>query len=199
MVLLTVIALLLGIVYGLSGIDITVINFVTEHTHYILYLLMFLVGISIGLNRGIIQKIKEYHVKVFIIPFGIIIGSLLGGIVCSFITGISMNTSTAMASGLGWYSLSGVMVSEFAGASLGSITFLSNLMREIFSFFSIPLIAKYLNFPTCIAPAGATSEDTTLPMLIRYTNEETVVLSVINGIICSAAVPILINLCYQIF
>ena len=110
-----------------------------------------------------------------------------------------MNTSTAIASGLGWYSLSGVMVSEFAGAQLGSITFLSNLMREIFSFFSIPLIAKHLNFPTCIAPAGATSEDTTLPMLIKYTNEETVVLSVINGMICSAAVPILINLCYQIF
>jgi uncharacterized membrane protein YbjE (DUF340 family) len=199
MVLLTVIALLLGIVYGLSGIDITIINFLTEHTHYILYLLMFLVGISIGLHRGLLQKIKEYHVKIFIIPFGIILGSLLGGIVCSLITGISMNTSTAMASGLGWYSLSGVMVSEFAGASFGSITFLSNLMREIFSFISIPFIAKYLNFPTCIAPAGATSEDTTLPMLIRYTNEETVVLSVINGILCSAAVPILINLCYQIF
>lgn len=199
MVLLTVIALILGILYGLSDIDITIIGFITEHTHYILYLLMFLVGISIGLNRGIMQKIKEYHVKIFIIPFGIIIGSLLGGIVCSFISGISMDTSTAMASGLGWYSLSGVMVSEFAGASFGSITFLSNLMREIFSFFSIPLIAKHLNFPTCIAPAAATSEDTTLPMLIKYTNEETVVLSVINGMICSAAVPILINFCYKIF
>lgn len=199
MVLLTVIALLLGIMYGLSGIDISIIGFITEHTHYILYLLMFLVGISIGLNHGIMEKIREYHIKIFIIPIGIIIGSLLGGIVCSFISGISMNTSTAIASGLGWYSLSGVMVSEFAGAQLGSITFLSNLMREIFSFFSIPLIAKHLNFPTCIAPAGATSEDTTLPMLIKYTNEETVVLSVINGMICSAAVPILINLCYQIF
>ncbi len=199
MVLATVIALFLGIVYGLSGINIEIVGSVAEHTHYILYLLMFLVGISIGLNRGIVQKLKEYHIKIFIIPFGIIVGSLTGGIVCSFFTGIPMDTSTAIASGLGWYSLSGVMVSEFAGASLGSITFLSNLMREIFSFFIIPLIAKYLNFPTCIAPAGATSEDTTLPMLIRYTNEETVVLSVINGIICSAAVPILINLCYQIF
>ena len=39
-------------------------------------------------------------------------------------------------------------------------------------------------------------EDTTLPMLVRYTNEETVVLSVFNGIICSAAVPVLISLCY---
>lgn len=56
-----------------------------------------------------------------------------------------------------------------------------------------------LNYYTCIAPAGATSEDTTLPMMIRYTNEETVVLSVFNGVICSALVPFLISFCYNIF
>ena len=76
---------------------------------------------------------------------------------------------------------------------------LSNLLREIFSFFSIPWISKKLNYYTCIAPAGATSEDTTLPMMIRYTNEETVVLSVFNGVICSALVPFLISFCYNIF
>ena len=50
----------------------------------------------------------------------------------------------------------------------------------------------------CIAPAGATSEDTTLPMMIKYTDEETVVLSVLNGMICSAFVPVLISLCYRL-
>ena len=69
-------------------------------------------------------------------------------------------------------------------------------MREIGAFFMIPYISRHFNACTCIAPAAATSEDTTLPMLIRYTNEETVVLSVFNGIICSAAVPVLISLCY---
>ena len=72
-------------------------------------------------------------------------------------------------------------------------------MREFFSFFLIPIIASRLNNYTCIAPAGATSEDTTLPMMIRYTNEETVVLSVFNGVICSALVPFLISFCYNIF
>ena len=46
----------------------------------------------------------------------------------------------------------------------------------------------------CIAAAGATSEDTTLPMLVRYTSEETVVFAVLNGILCSALVPVLISL-----
>ena len=91
------------------------------------------------------------------------------------------------------------MITNLTNATYGSITFLSNLMREIFSFFCIPLVAKYLNYLTCIAPAGATSEDTTLSMMIKYTNEETVVLSVLNGMICSTLVPILINLCFKIF
>ena len=90
-------------------------------------------------------------------------------------------------------------IGNLAGAQAGSIAFLSNLLREIFSFFSIPVIAKKLNYYTCIAPAGATSEDTTLPMMIRYTDGETVVLSVFNGVICSAAVPFLISFCYNFF
>ena len=53
----------------------------------------------------------------------------------------------------------------------------------------------HFNYYTCIAPAGATSEDTTLPVMLKYTNEETVVLSVFNGVICSFMVPILISFC----
>ena len=34
-------------------------------------------------------------------------------------------------------------------------------------------------------------------MMFKYTNEETVVLSVINGVICSALVPVLISLCFN--
>ena len=67
-------------------------------------------------------------------------------------------------------------------------------MREIFSFFSIPFLARHLNVYSCIAAAGATSEDTTLPMMIRYTDERTVVFSLVNGIICSTCVPFLIAL-----
>ena len=182
----------------MAGLDKTpLIQSITANRDYILYILMFLVGISIGLSKGIVSKIKEYHVRIFVIPIGIIAGSLAGGIVSGLLAGIPLNQSAAIASGMGWYSLSGVTIGNLAGARAGSIAFLSNLLREIFSFFSIPLIAKKMNYYTCIAPAGATSEDTTLPMMIRYTDGETVVLSVFNGVICSAAVPFLISFCYS--
>lgn len=200
MVYLALIALLGGIACGMAGLDDTLpVELIVSHKDFILYALMFLVGISIGLNRGILKKIREYHIRIFVIPAGIIVGSLAGGLMSGLLTGLPLNESRAIASGMGWYSLAGVTLGNLSGAQAGSIAFLSNLLREIFSFFSIPLIAKKLNYPTCIAPAGATSEDTTLPVMIRYTDGETVVLSVFNGVLCSAAVPFLISFCYNLF
>lgn len=168
-----------------------------SRAQWILWLLMFSVGISVGLHKGILNKIRESHIKIFVIPFGIIAGSLMGGALCGLLLRYPVNEAVSIAGGLGWYSLAGVSISSLAGARIGSIAFLSNLLREISSFFMIPWIARHLNAYTCIAPAAATSEDTTLPMLIRYTNEETVVLAVLNGIICSAFVPVLLSFCYS--
>lgn len=193
MVVLALAALILGVIYGLAGLDIALITVISSNTDILLYILMLSVGISIGLHKGLYEKIKQYHLKIFIIPFGIIIGSILGGVVCGLLLNYPINQSAAIASGLGWYSLSGATIGNLAGPKLGGIAFLSNLMREIFSFILIPIVALKFNYYTCIAPAGATSEDTTLPMMIKYTNEETVVLAVLNGIICSTFVPILIS------
>lgn len=197
MLILALIALITGILCGTWNSDNIIISAISLHKNLILYILMFSVGISIGRHHELIRKIKEYHIKIFIIPTGVILGSLIGGIICSFITDYSVYDGAAVASGLGWYSLAGITIENLSGVQLGSIAFLSNLMRELFSFFSIPIISKRLNYYCCIAAAGATSEDTTLPMMIKYTNEETVIFSVLNGVICSAFVPILISLCYS--
>ena len=194
-VLLMVLALILGLMYGLFGLDFAFLNLISENTDMVLYILMFSVGISIGMQKGIFSKIREYHLKIFIIPIGIIIGSLLGGVICSLILKMPIGYGTAITSGLGWYSLAGVTLSNLVTAEIGSIAFMSNLMREMFSFVLIPFLAVHFNYYTCIAPAGATSEDTTLPLMLKYTDEETVVLSVFNGVICSFMVPILISFC----
>ena len=193
LIALSLAALIGGVLYGMSQKHFYFLDLIPTHSDLILYFLMIFVGVSVGMSRGLVAKIKQYHIKTFIIPAGVLVGTILGGFLAALICGISLPTGAAIASGLGWYSLSGVMLTGIAGAQIGSITFLSSLMREIVSYFSIPLIARHLNYPTCIAPAGATSEDTTLPMMIRCTNEETVVLSVVNGVVCSIMVPILIE------
>lgn len=196
MVFMALGALILGIGCGAVPLLASLLYPLSAHTDWLLYFLMFSVGISVGLHRGIMAGIWQYHVKIFLIPCGIIAGSLAGGVLCGLLMDYPVRQAVSISGGLGWYSLAGVSISNLAGAELGSIAFLSSLMREIGAFFMIPYISRRLNAYTCIAPAAATSEDTTLPMLIRYTNEETVVLSVFNGIICSAAVPVIISLCY---
>lgn len=196
MVFMALAALILGIGSGALPAAARFLAPLAAHSQQLLALLMFSVGISVGLHRGVLEKIRRYHVKILVIPAGIIAGSLAGSVLCSFLMDYPVRQAVSIASGLGWYSLAGVTIGNLAGARLGSVAFLSNLMREIGAFFLIPYLSRHLNFYACIASAAATSEDTTLPMMIRYTNEETVVLSVLNGMICSFCVPVLIALCY---
>ena len=89
-VVLTVLSLVLGIAYGYLDVENTFISMISQNTQVILYVLMFSVGISIGMHDGIMKKLKEYHVKIFIIPVGIILGSLFGGLLCAAIFKISV-------------------------------------------------------------------------------------------------------------
>ena len=193
-----IISLVLGVLCGRFGLQPEHIEFFEGFSDLALGILMFSVGISVGGNKQVIHKIKEHHVKILLIPIGIIIGSVLGGIICSKIANMPLNVSVAITSGLGWYTLSGVLLTDLAGADMGTIAFLANLFREVLSFLLIPIVAKHFNYYTAIAPAAATSEDTTLPVLMKYTSEEVVVMAVINGVICSMMVPVLINLFYRI-
>ncbi len=193
MVYIAIISLLLGISCGHFFSGSSFISMLTNNSNYILAILMFSVGISIGVNKQVFAKVKEYHIKIFIIPFGTIIGSVAGGALSSILLRMPLNEGMAVASGMGWYSLSGVMITNLASSTLGTVAFISSLLREILSFLAIPFIVRTLNVYAAIAPAGATSEDTTLPMLIKYTNEEVVVLSIFHGVICSFMVPILIR------
>lgn len=196
MVYIALCALILGIIFGQFVLDSTWHDLCSELADYVLYLLMFSVGISVGMNESIIEKIKNYNLTILLIPIGVIIGSVFGGFICSYIFDMNLVYSLSIGASMGWYSLSGVMLESLANAQIGTIAFLSSLMREFIAFMMIPVLIKYLNTYAAIAAAGATSEDTTLPMLIKYSSEEFIIISVINGVngvLCSVAVPILIN------
>ena len=197
MAVLALIALLLGVLCGRLGGENALFAALVSWDGVVLNLLMVSVGISIGQQAGILQKIRQYHFKALIIPLGVTVGSLGAGLAGALLLGYPLAEGAAIASCMGWYSLGGATIGALSGGLYGSVAFLSNLLREILSFFGIPLLARFLNPAACIAAAGATSGDTTLPMMMKYTDEESVVLSVLNGAICSVLVPVLINACYR--
>ncbi len=161
-----------------------------------LYILLFLVGVEIGHNKAAFKNIKNMGKKILAVTSSIIAGSLLGGLAAGLIFDMPKNVSMAIASGLGWYSLSAVILKEIAGAEIGAIAFMSNVFREMLAFIIIPWIAKRLNYCTAIAPAGVTSMDTTLLIISESTDNETAIISFSNGLILSTLVPILVPLIY---
>ena len=158
-----------------------------------LCLLLFFVGIDIGKNKNVLKDLKRSGALFFLIPIGVAVGSLIGAFIIGALLGYPLHESGAIGSGLGWYTLSSIIIAPYS-AELSVLAFLTNVVREIIAIMMIPLVAKYVGFYEAIAPAGATAMDTTLPIVSRNTNSETAVLSFSTGLILSTLVPILVPL-----
>lgn len=76
---------------------------------------MFSVGISVGKQKGILSKLVKFNVKILIVPLGIIVCSLIGGVVCGLILNYPIYAAISISGGLGWYSLAGVTIGNLAG------------------------------------------------------------------------------------
>lgn len=191
------IAILVVLVLGIGAgfvLPENISAFIDSASSYMLLVLLFSVGIDMGLNKEVFTRIKELGFKILLIPVGVIIGSFCGGAITSFLVNLSLKESLAISAGLGWYSLSGIMITEAGNPVAGTIAFLSNVFREMLTFIIVPFIASHLNYYCAIAPAGATAMDTTLGIISRNTNATVAVLSFVSGVICTLLVPVLVPL-----
>jgi uncharacterized membrane protein YbjE (DUF340 family) len=164
-------------------------------TQYVLYLLLFLVGIGVGSNKNTLKLLKSVNLKIFLIPFSVILGTFLGTFLYSLINdSLTLRECWAVGAGFGYYSLSSVLIKEIAGGSLGVIALLSNIIREIFTLLLTPVIVKVFGKYGPISSGGATSMDTTLPIITRYIGTEYAALSVFSGLVLTLLVPFLVPL-----
>ncbi|KPU45453.1 hypothetical protein OXPF_06860 [Oxobacter pfennigii] len=189
------IALISGIFAG-TLIPEGLISNLSQVSSFALNLLILSVGIDLGCNKAIFIKLKNMGLKILLVPASIVLGSLTGGIITGLIFKMPLSLSMAISAGFGWYSLSGVLLSNIAGVEAGAIAFLTNVLRELIAVIAIPIIAGKLNYITSIGPAGATSMDSTLPIISKSTGEETAMIAFINGAVLSAMVPIIVPVLY---
>ena len=166
--------------------------FIDRASSYMLLLLLFSVGIDMGLNKEVFTRIKELGFKILLIPFGVVVGSLCGGVLTALLVKLSIKEGLAISAGLGWYSLSGILITEAGNPVGGTIAFLANVFREMLTFIVVPFVASHLNYYCAIAPAGATAMDTTLGIISKNTNGTIAVLSFVSGVICTLLVPVLV-------
>lgn len=168
-----------------------------DYSNYILPVMMFFVGIGIGGDiKSLYVPIKKYKLKIILIPLATIFGSIIITALISPLFDITTKETIAIGSGFGYYSLSAIFLNKLAGYEIGMMALISNMTREITALLFIPILARYCGKLAPISAAGATSIDTTLPIIAKSCGEQFIVLSIFHGILVDISVPIIISLLY---
>ena len=128
---------------------------------YILYVMMFLVGIGLGSDlTALSAPIKKYKFQILLIPLSTIVGTIVACCLFSLFCPVPLRETVAIGCGFGYYSLSAILLNELAGADIGTTALICNLSRELLTLLTIPLLARYCGKLAPITAAGATSIDT---------------------------------------
>lgn len=182
------IALLLGYVLSES----TAYMGYTLHisTWNLLLAFMFMIGLDLAyspLDRSWLNW------KILLVPLGCIAGSLLGAFVtATLIQDISLKDLIMLSQGYGFYSMTGIVVTELKNAHLGSIALMNDLFREILAIVFMYIIGW--RYPrSAISSAGATAMDVTLPMVKQACGNDFIPHAMVSGFILSILAPILVS------
>ncbi|WP_010116158.1 lysine exporter LysO family protein [Acinetobacter sp. P8-3-8] len=160
-------------------------------TWHLLLVFMFLIGLDLAyspLDRTWLNW------KIMLVPIACIIGSLLGAIFISFfIQSISLKDLIMLSQGYGFYSMTGIVVTELKNAQLGSVALMNDLFREIFAIVLMYLVGW--RYPrSAISSAGATAMDVTLPMVKQACGNAFIPHAMVSGFVLSLLAPIAVSI-----
>ena len=156
--------------------------------------LIFLVGFMIGNDSEIFKKFRRLNRLYMLLPLMTIVGTLAGcSIVALLLPHRSLADCLAVGSGFGYYSLSSIFITRYCGPELGMVALLANIVREVFTLLGAPLLVRYFGPLSPISVGGATTMDTTLPIITRCSGNDFVILSIFHGFIVDFSVPFLVT------
>ncbi|MCO8078345.1 lysine exporter LysO family protein [Acinetobacter lwoffii] len=160
-------------------------------TWHLLLVFMFMIGLDLAyspLDRSWL------NFKILLVPIGCIFGSLFAVMLYSFWnTDISLKDLIMLSQGYGFYSMSGVVVTELRNAELGSIALMNDLFREIFAI--LLMYCMGWRYPrSAISAAGATAMDVTLPMVKQACGHDFIPHAMVSGFILSLLAPIMVSI-----
>ncbi|MCI6618490.1 MAG: lysine exporter LysO family protein [Prevotella sp.] len=156
--------------------------------------LIFCVGISIGCDSKVLDSLRRINPRQLLLPLFTMAGTLTGCAAASLLLPHrTLTDCLSIGSGFGYYSLSSIFITEYRGAALGTVALLSNIIRELLTLLAAPLLAKWFGPLAPISVGGATSMDTTLPIITRYSGKEFVTVSIFHGFCMDFSVPFLVT------
>lgn len=166
----------------------------SDISFYVLCALMFFVGMSVGSNTSALKSFRQLNPRLALLPLMTIVGTLAGcSIVAVLLPHRSLADCLAVGSGFGYYSLSSIFITRYCGPELGMVALLANIVREVFTLLGAPLLVRYFGPLSPISVGGATTMDTTLPIITRTSGNDFVILSIFHGFIVDFSVPFLVT------
>lgn len=159
---------------------------------WVLRALLLFIGFDLGVELHHLD-LRKLPPLLLLAPFANIAASLGCGLLFSLLSHHSAREGLLLYSGMGWYSLSSVLLAERGLVLLSILAFIHNVFRELLSILCAPLAARVSPYlPVYLG--GATSMDVMLPFVQRYCGRQYTLVSFYSGVICSLAVIPLVRL-----
>ena len=183
----------LGVILALWG-HIPDVLLKDDISKWILYGLLFFVGGQIGSGKNMLTAVKRFGFKIALVPIATTVGTFAGAALTSLLLPErSLIDCLSVGAGFAYYSLSSILISEFRGAELGTVALLANIMREFIVLVFTPWLVKYFGKLSPICAGGATTMDTTLPMITKYSGSDYVVVALFHGMVIDFSVPLWVS------
>ncbi|MGN1214887.1 MAG: lysine exporter LysO family protein [Candidatus Cryptobacteroides sp.] len=200
--LLTVASLLAGLVAGAAGLYVCLERVPGDPALVLLYVLLASVGLGVGMRPGLGAILKGLRPSILLLPLLSILFTLVFCAAAStLIKSYGLWDCLAVGSGMGYYSLSSVLIANLKEASCGvtyatslaAVALLSNIFRELLTLVFTPLMASRLGPFAPVAAAGATSMDVCLPGILKSCGQEFLPATLVSGILTDFSVPFLVS------
>lgn len=159
-----------------------------------LCVLLIFVGLDLGIEGNVVSDIKQVGLRVFMFPAATAVGTLAGGLLAGLLLGLGARKGLAIGAGFGWYTMAPGIIMEAGYVTESAISFLHNVMRELFSILLVPVVAAKIGYPEAAAMPGSSGMDICLPIVEKATRSEMVVYAFISGVTVTILVPILVPL-----
>jgi len=153
---------------------------------WLLRALALVIGFDLGADCHRL-KLRELPLPLLLMPLVNIALTLGCGLLFSVIRGIPARQGLLLYAGMGWYSLSSVLIAQKGLVVMSLLAFIHNVTRELFAILTAPLAARVSPYLP-IHIGGATSMDVMLPFVQRYSGRTYTLVAFYSGIVCSLAV-----------
>lgn len=158
-------------------------------SEWALWLMISLAGFSVGSDRRLRELLGLLRPRFLLLPLANTAGTLAGAAASSLFLAYSATDCMAVGSGFAYYSLSSIFITQYRGAELGTMALLCNLLRELATMLAAPIIVRLGGGPGLIACGGASTMDSTLPVVMSCLGREWIFPSIASGIIMDFSVP----------